>query len=201
MTFRFEEKIKLDNKKIFFFKEWLNKNKAQKVYPDREVYSIYFDNKEFQTHKDSIEGVVPRKKIRLRTYNFVNQNINDFNLEIKKTLTFGRTKHSKSFNKDIIRHGLLLSDYGLCYPKIIVKYTRSYYQLSKIRITLDRKISFKKFSLKNNNKMFFDNFELVVAELKSNSIDNIDEINDKLQFEKTRFSKYCYGIEALFNIY
>ena len=133
MTFRFEEKIKLDNKKIFFFKEWLNKNKAQKVYPDREVYSIYFDNKEFQTHKDSIEGVVPRKKIRLRTYNFVNQNINDFNLEIKKTLTFGRTKHSKSFNKDIIRHGLLLSDYGLCYPKIIVKYTRSYYQLSKIR--------------------------------------------------------------------
>ncbi len=200
MIFRFEEKIKLDNKKIFFFKEWLNKNKAQNVYPDREVYSIYFDNKEFQTHIDSIEGVVPRKKIRLRTYNFVNQNINNFNLEIKKTLTFGRIKHSNRFNKDIITRGLLLSDYGLCYPKIIVKYVRSYYQLSKIRITLDRKISFKKFTLKNNNNVFFDNFELVVAELKSNSMDHINEINDKLQFEKTRFSKYCYGIEALYNI-
>ena len=95
----------------------------------------------------------------------------------------------------------MLSDYGLCYPKIIVKYVRSYYQLSKIRITLDRKISFKKFTLKNNNNVFFDNFELVVAELKSNSMDHINEINDKLQFEKTRFSKYCYGIEALYNIY
>ena len=78
MTFRFEEKIKLHNKKIFFFKEWLSKNKAQNIYPNREVYSIYFDNKEFQTHQDSIEGVVPRKKIRLRTYNFISENVNKF---------------------------------------------------------------------------------------------------------------------------
>ena len=202
MTFRFEEKIKLDNKKIFYFKEWLNRNKAQNIYPDREIYSIYFDNNEFQTHQDSIEGVVPRKKIRIRTYNFVNENINTFNLEIKKTLPIGRTKDSKRLNQNnnFLRNGLLLSDYGLCYPKIVVKYLRSYYQLSKIRVTLDRKISFKKFSFKNNNKIFFNNFELVVAELKANSIDHINEINNKLQFEKTRFSKYCYGIEALYNI-
>ena len=44
------------------------------------MYSIYFDNKEFQTHQDSIEGVVPRKKIRLRTYNFISENVNNFNL-------------------------------------------------------------------------------------------------------------------------
>ena len=79
MTFRFEEKIKLDNKKIFLFKKWLKLNKAIKAYPDREIYSIYFDNKNFQTYLDSIEGVVPRKKIRLRTYNFKNENINNFN--------------------------------------------------------------------------------------------------------------------------
>ena len=202
MIFRFEEKIKLDNKKIFFFKEWLNKNKANNIYPDREIYSIYFDNKEFQTHQDSIEGVVPRKKIRLRTYNFDNKKVNNFNLEIKKTLSFGRTKKSHTVNQDnnLLRNGLLLKDYGLCYPKIIVKYIRSYYQLSRIRVTLDRNISFKKFNLKNKSKIFFNNFELVVAELKADSINHINEINNQLQFEKTRFSKYCYGIEEIYNI-
>lgn len=202
MKFRFEEKIKLDSKKIFFFKKWLNENKAQNIYPNREVYSIYFDNKEFQTHQDSIEGVVPRKKIRLRTYNFISENVNNFNLEIKKTLPFGRLKDSQSLKKNniLLRNGLFLSDYGWCYPRIIVKYVRSYYQLSKIRVTLDSNIAFKKFNSKNKKNFFFNNFELVVAELKANSIDHINEINNKLQFEKTRFSKYCYGIEALYNI-
>ena len=202
MKFRFEEKIKLDSKKIFFFKKWLNENKAQNIYPSREIYSIYFDNKEFQTHQDSIEGVVPRKKIRLRTYNFISENVNNFNLEIKKTLPFGRLKDSHSFKKknNLLRNGLFLSDYGWCYPKIIVKYVRSYYQLSKIRVTLDSNIAFKKFNSKNKKNFFFNNFELVVAELKANSIEHINEINNKLQFEKTRFSKYCYGIEALYNI-
>ena len=85
MTFRFEEKIKLDNKKIFFLKKWLNSNNARNIYPDREVYSIYFDNENFQTYNDSIEGVVPRKKIRLRTYNFISENVNNFNLEINSS--------------------------------------------------------------------------------------------------------------------
>ena len=39
--------------------------------------------------------------------------------------------------------------------KIVVKYIRSYYQLSKIRITLDRKIAFKKFDFKTKAKCFF----------------------------------------------
>ena len=52
MKFRFEEKIKLDSKKIFFFKKWLNENKAQNIYPNREVYSIYFDNKDAKREKN-----------------------------------------------------------------------------------------------------------------------------------------------------
>ena len=41
-------------------------------------------------------------------------------------------------------------------------------------------IAFKKFNYKNKNFFFFNNFELVVAELKANSIDHINEINNKL---------------------
>ena len=48
--------------------------------------------------------------------------------------------------------------------------------------------------------MFFQNFDLVVAELKTTSIKYINEINDDLSFEKIRFSKYCFGVEALYNV-
>ena len=111
-----------------------------------------------------------------------------------------KDSHNYKKKNNLLRNGLFLSDYGWCYPRIIVKYVRSYYQLSKIRVTLDSNIAFKKFNSKNKKNFFFNNFELVVAELKANSIEHINEINNKLQFEKTRFSKYCYGIEALYNI-
>ena len=70
MNFRFEEKLKLNSNKLNEFKHWLKKNNFQEIYETREVYSIYYDNNLFQTYVDSNEGVVPRSKLRIRTYNF-----------------------------------------------------------------------------------------------------------------------------------
>ena len=44
MSFRIEEKLNIDNNNLFFFKKWLNMNKAKKLYNGRIVTSIYFDN-------------------------------------------------------------------------------------------------------------------------------------------------------------
>ena len=202
MNFRYEEKLKLNNKKVFYFYDWLNNKKAKNIYPDREVYSIYFDNSDFQTYFESIEGVVPRKKLRLRTYNFENYKINNFNLETKKTISVGRLKSSKNTYKtnQFLKSGIYMNEYGICYPKIIVKYTRSYYKLNNIRITFDKNIEYKIFNLINNHEVFYNKSNLVVVELKFSSIDYMKNIKLDLPFEKTRFSKYCYGIESLYNI-
>ena len=36
------------------------------LYPERNINSVYFDNDNLSMYHDSIEGSVPRKKIRIR---------------------------------------------------------------------------------------------------------------------------------------
>ena len=40
----------------------------KKIFPKREIESIYFDDKNFEMYNESEEGVLPRYKIRLRRY-------------------------------------------------------------------------------------------------------------------------------------
>ena len=199
MNFRFEDKLKLNNKKIFEFNEWLFKNKVNQAYPSREIYSIYFDNVNLQTYHESNEGVVPRLKIRFRTYNYDCKSSNNFFMEIKKSLYFGRLKSSvKILNVDkYLKFGIFIKGYGVCYPKLLVKYDRSYFKTDKIRITLDQNIRFKKYDNLMNNG-FFENFkDLVIPEIKYSSKNHLGKFENNLPFEKIRFSKYCIGAEKL----
>ena len=68
MSFRFEKKA------LFHFSDYNNlKNlifnlKGSILYPKRKIESLYFDNYNYQAFTDSEEGVLPRKKIRIRNY-------------------------------------------------------------------------------------------------------------------------------------
>jgi len=199
MNFRFEDKLKLDKNKIFEFDEWLLKNNITQSFPSREIYSIYFDNPHFQTYHDSNEGVVPRLKIRFRTYNYKSLNLNNFFMEIKKSLNYGRLKSSSEINniEKYLKLGIFIEGYGICYPKIIVKYDRSYYKTDKIRITLDKNIKFRKFDNFTNNSFFENSKNLVIPEIKYSSKSHLGQFINNLPFEKTRFSKYCIGLEDL----
>ena len=78
MSFRVENKYHLSIAKLGEFYEFLDNNSAKEIYPKRLIKSIYFDNREFTAYHESIEGVVPRKKIRIRNYP---QSSDKFNLE------------------------------------------------------------------------------------------------------------------------
>ena len=65
---RIEYKIDIDASKKITFLNFLKKNKAKTLYKKRLVNSIYFDNDDFEMYFDSVEGLSPRKKIRLRYY-------------------------------------------------------------------------------------------------------------------------------------
>ena len=67
MSLRIEEKISFNHFNVFEFKKWLFSKGAKILHPTRIINSIYFDNK-LRMYDDSIEGTVPRKKIRIRTY-------------------------------------------------------------------------------------------------------------------------------------
>ena len=69
MSFRLEKKFTLDTRKYDEFIRYINTIEAKKIYNSRKVFSTYFENDFFSSFKQSEEGVVPRKKIRIRSYN------------------------------------------------------------------------------------------------------------------------------------
>ena len=68
MSFRIEEKLLINKKQILEFEDFLFKKHAKKIFPSRKIQSLYFENFNEEMYKDSLEGIVPRKKIRVRNY-------------------------------------------------------------------------------------------------------------------------------------
>lgn len=190
MSFRNEEKLHIDRSKSFLFLEYLYKKKAKKIFNNRKITSIYFDNKNLDMYNHSIEGLVPRKKIRLRYYD---ENKKKLQYEIKINSAEGRYKISKKIKNNKVLNGFLHPDYGLLKPVTIISYTRSYYLLKNLRITLDQNIEYQKY---NSKKIFRDNN--IIAEIKS-KFDYPKEIIEELfPFTRIRFSKYCNSIDKCF---
>ena len=169
MSFRIEKKIAISQDKFFYLKKYLIEKEFSKIYKDRLVYSCYLDNNNFKMYNDSIEGCIPRKKIRLRSYNSLFKG--DIFLEKKISSVEGRFKSSEKIKncKNILSKGYYDNIYGICYPKIIIKYTRSYFKKNNIRITIDKKILFSNYN-KNLETLFFYNFgDYDCAEIKCNN--------------------------------
>ena len=157
---------------------------------------MIFDNNDLLMYHDSIEGVVPRKKIRIRNYN----NENKYLFEKKISSPEGRFKMSKKsfFYDDILSRGISDDQYGVCEPKIIVNYKRSYFSFKNFRITLDKNISYSKFYKNYNSNFVYKDNELVV-EVKGNNLDQ-DFFDNHFPFITSRFSKYWRGIDIIYKI-
>ena len=189
MSFRIEYKYILYQNYIFEFLK--NYKQIKKIYPDRFISSVYFDNKKLECHNSSIEGLVPRQKIRIRSYNnenkyFLEKKINSEEGKFKRTKPISETENEKYLNI-----GMLIPKLGMCNPKIIVSYNRSYYSFDNYRITIDRDINFKKFN--SNEKLVLSK---CILEIKTD-MDNYQNIRKKFPWRHSRFSKYCEGIMTL----
>ena len=195
MSFRKEIKFSLNKSKMHQFLKWIENQGAKKLHEERVINSIYFDNKKFNMYHDSVEGIIPRKKVRLRNYN----NENKYLFEKKISSPEGRFKMSKKFffYDDILSRGISDDQYGVCEPKIIVNYKRSYFSYQNVRITLDKDINYSKFNKDFSSIMKFRDNDFV-AEVKGNSL-NQDFLDNHFPFITSRFSKYCRGIDMIFD--
>jgi len=191
MSFRIENKIKLTKSDFHLVKLKLIESGMKTLYPIRKINSCYFDSTNLNCYYDSEEGLLPRKKIRIRWYN----DINVYNKEIKISSIEGRFKKCESLNfknlNQLISHKFYDSLYGLVKPKLIVSYLREYYSFKNIRLTFDYDIKYK--DLRNNiNQSFFDKES--VLEIKADILTPLDYIESIINIPTSRFSKYCRGI-------
>tara|TARA_B100000282_G_scaffold61115_1_gene40948 strand:- start:8275 stop:8907 length:633 start_codon:yes stop_codon:yes gene_type:complete len=153
------------------------------IYEQRNIESIYYDNLKLQSFYDSDEGNIPRKKIRIRSYDGFKS---DFNYEIKEVNANGRFK---SVKKVLSLPEKCIDDiYKVMYPLVIIRYKRKYFTNNFIRLTLDWEINYQKFK---SNKIY-KSPNLVLESKLSDGIKYNEEINNLKVFglNNVSFSKY-----------
>ena len=194
MSFRKEKKYRLSPSDHYYLKDSLISKGMTELHPSRKVISCYMDNDSLDMFMQSEEGVLPRKKVRYRWYD----DRNLFSKEIKISSIEGRFKTNKLIRNidadQITKVNLFDHEYGNLYSKLIVSYTREYFALNNLRITLDTNI---KYSLPNGafDLKVYD--EETVLEVKVSQSIHDDYIENIIPFATSRFSKYCRGVIAL----
>ena len=195
MSFRKEEKLKIDKNKLINLLDWIETNQGYQLFDSRVVSSTYFDNDDLGMFKDSEEGCVPRKKMRVRSYSKDTHTKGNTSLEIKTSSVEGRYKTStKVFNlKKALTIGLLDSDYGICKPKVRVTYRRAYYKVHNVRLTIDQDIKYGKIN-SDGQSIYINTDADIIVEIKANEEVPIEYLFKMFPFERLRFSKYCRAI-------
>ena len=190
MSFRKERKYKLTMYEFNILKDLLNKNGMKMLHEPRKINSLYYDNELNEMFHHSEEGVLPRKKIRIRWYN---ANLKS-NLETKISSIEGRFKTTKpvyvesmeDFPKNIIDQ-----NYGEITPSLLVSYVREYYSVKNMRLTFDSFIKYTNF--RDFSKSVYEDPEKVM-EVKVGINTSDDFIETLIPYATVRFSKYSRGI-------
>ena len=145
-------------------------------------------------YKDSIEGSVQEKKIRIRKYPKTKDTKKYF--EIKTSSVEGRFKTRKIINPDQVldfqKYGYLDTSYGTCLPNYYVTYEREYSLINDMRISIDKNITYTNFY---TGKSFYD--KKIIVEIKTSANKDLDVLTETFPFQRIRFSKYCFAVENL----
>lgn len=192
MSYRKEKKIRLTLSEFHTFQAQLHKQSMKILFEPRKITSVYYDTIDLKMFHDSEEGVLPRKKVRIRWYN----NIKKFSLENKTSSVEGRFKTTSKLHTEILKDEFLTGNrvdtqYGNIFPVLKVSYKRSYYTFHGMRITFDKDISYQ--NLRNATKRkYFDPERVIEIKTPANCSD--DFIEKYIPYQTTRFSKYSRGL-------
>ncbi len=196
MNQRIEQKFEIKRSQYITFLKWLKFKKASILYPERIICSRYLDTADYKMFLDTCEGLLPRKKVRIRSYGshtFENTK-KQYNLETKINIENDRFKEIKN-NINIetfFNQPLYIIGYGIVYPQIDISYQREYFLLNGIRITIDRGINYKFKDYCQKQNQIID--ESLVVEIKAPYNTDIDFLLTNVFFTRNRFSKYERGM-------
>ena len=216
----------MENKLSRFERKWVYRNNDyltlvnalirsnfffHKQYPDRKVNSIYFDDINYSSILENLDGVSSKKKIRVRWYGSQNKLINPI-LEIKSKKGFVTKKENYRINElnelkfndyknlELIKNIVNLKNKtkNIIYPILTTNYDRQYFVSNNgsVRATVDfnlRSIYIKNLSQINIEK----NFSSCILEVKYPTI--LDKyVRQNLSEMTLRLSKNSKFVNSAF---
>lgn len=201
MSKRFEFKYRLEKWELGELFVWLKTNRATQLFPKRKISSLYFDTSDFEFHRLTREGVIPRSKVRIRCYGGHLVNCDEHFLEIKTSNENSRNKSTTLFNswEKTLKSGLFLPNFQPLIPAIRITYERDYFDVNGFRLTLDREIHYtiSEFSYQSSQNILDQE---VAMEVKAPIGASLDDLNNLFSFQKRQFSKYERGIDTFSEI-
>ncbi len=197
MTFRTEEKYPVASGHLTSWVSWLGRTGATILYPSRRVISFYLDNESYGMYSDSMEGVLPRKKLRFRTYDSKLDGPTSSLFETKISSIEGRFKTScpTIFPPSLARCVVVDNQYGECRPRVMVSYSRNYYLVDGIRITVDDDIRYSRITDMSPLPSVIDPYGVI--EIKGPAHLPADLLVTTFPWGRSRFSKYCRAVAAI----
>lgn len=192
MSFRKEKKIRVTVSDYHKFQGQLHQQGMETLFEPRLITSVYFDTVDLDMFHDSEEGVLPRKKVRIRWYN----NHKIFSLENKVSSIEGRFKETTKLennisNKKLLTRNRIDTQYGNIQPILKVSYERSYFMFNEMRITFDKNITYQNLKYANKRK-YYEPERVIEIKVPANCPD--DFVEQLLPYPTARFSKYSRGI-------
>ena len=191
---RIEQKLSVDAREYVSIVQWLAQRQASLLYPPRRVSSTYFDTPQLSMFQDTVEGIVPRRKVRIRCYGTHTSSCeSSHQLETKLTTETGRKKQSCDIDDDHLAeaNGLMDDQYGWLVATLHVSYEREYFAISGIRMTIDRFIRYRS---SNSLSQAWCDDEQIAVELKAPSTTSLDWLANEFPLPRIHFSKYERGI-------
>jgi len=183
-------------------KNLIRELKLCKLHERRKIYSIYYDTDKYKFFYDGIEGIRPRKKIRIRSYDLKN-----FQLEAKITTFENKLKHSKKLQnfKKYNLSNINFNKYRMniynekVNPTLSVFYERSYYFNQIGRFTIDTDIRYKK-NLSTDFSINYISQKKIILECKSLNLNTKYIFNSLYNLKEHAFSKYINGFSLTHSI-
>ena len=217
LNYRYEIKFIEDVAGLSNIMQWIYcTTSANKVYKDRVVNSIYFDDTSFSSVKDNLGGIAQRRKLRLRWYGDNEISVPNFEEKIKN----GRLGYKKSYQLNSIKNSLFknnlekisydcqkeLLDHNVIFdnhitPTLLVKYKREYFQTyDGIRITIDQNTQFSEIQLYskiNDLKTFSHEGSILEIKFDQSQKEKVAQLIRPLHSTPKRHSKYLIGLAKL----
>lgn len=206
-NYRYERKYVLKRKNLHSFLKDLYSKNYYEIYFMRKVNNLYYDNFNFSSLNDNIDGLSKRTKTRVRWYGEAFKKSTK-KIEFKKKKEFVNIKNKIEIGEITLDSYLDISNFNIKIldalkakkedikfnlnsktPVLLNSYFRRYFTdiTNKIRITID--LDLESYSPKTNLKSF-ENDVIIEVKYEKNNVFQNNFRNLKL----TRNSKYAKGI-------
>lgn len=206
-NFRYERKYIVTQNRLPKLLFELYSNNFFKMFPERKINNLYYDDFNLSSLNNNVEGLSSRKKHRIRWYGetfvaskkIIEIKIKEEFLNTKRRLNIG-THHLKNtstindFHQNILNYLISKKEYifyttfSCKRPTLINEYNRDYFfsRKNNIRVTIDNKLKY--FSPITKLK-YLEKYIIVEVKYDKNS----DFINLFQNLKLTRYSKYAKG--------